>query len=534
MGKYNISFYARLPLLFWVIMVLIYVFLVVISWLLSHLGESARIFLLPMIVTNFFLFYLPVLLGDFIYTTGDDLTAIGHIKYILNNGSIFEKNIYPIFHLLLAELGIVTEMKITVLIGLFLGLIAGCLPLLTYFPAKKITGDVPDAVLLTTLSSIPIFGTAAIHFTPFSTSFLLFLPIIIGVLFAASSGRREWILLALLMGFVVAFSHPLVAITTGALFAPFFLVQSISENPSNISITFYKLGGIIPLATLIMWLESIEVPTSGRPGIFSWSVTRALVVAGTSKADTYSETSNYINIGALEIIQAIIFEFGAIILFFLAAGLAIIYIWSSFLLKQRFDERETILATILTAIGSVTVLVAGIDLTFQFNRVMLFGCLFASLLIGLHVTKRMDSSLGLRYSLIALFILSGTAIVPFTVFDAPEINQRSSSQITHQHYEASHWTLEHTGPEASLGHFRINLDRMHDAIYGPDSSQNARYITENLTSDYYLQSDKDILIYKSRYNQYPNFYPYDFDKFVMLEERKDKIYNNDGGKLLKS
>jgi len=545
---YYISFYNRVPVVFWGLVVATYVGTVGLGMLFAYERTPMPELLIPIVTVNLVVFSLPFLFGDFAYTTGDDITHLADVKHIIENGEVWDRSIYPLLHILMVEIYFIINIKPPSIFQGIVAIAASLIPVVVYLPARELTTRKENAVFLSVLAGVPILADSLIHFTPFSTSTVLFVPLFLCILYRIETMKSCWLWLFVGSGFFLTFSHPLIVLLASFLAGVFSISHMLQGGlRRNKQLKLNAIGMVLIFILGYTWLES----RTGKSGIgnFTRRIVLSILGIGKSKQEAFSQTTSVIDVTILEILQAIVFRVGPLVIIYLIS-VAIVFVLLLGFLSDGFNgvpSRVVPLCIIIASFCVVAVVVSQHDMVIQFNRVLILGIIFPVLLTGHYVSEHLqqqqDRHDHRRYRTDTIkqkllpFVIFGllimVVIVPFTVYDSPDTSFRASSQVTFDHYAASEWVLERSSSRTSIGYFRIDLDRMEDVVYGRSGPDQNYELTQNLTADYYLQSDKDIAIYTTQYHKFPGYYPYQYREFINLNNSRCTIYDSGGANIRK-
>jgi len=551
--SYEFSIYDAYPWYFWVFLLSAIVCgqVVILGSAVTRSVKNYWLFgLFAILISNAVLFFLPIIRGYYIYGDGDALTHIGYMKDILSTSNISD-NHYPIDHIL----GVI----IHVFSGLSLPDTAHIIPpifsfffiLSMYFVGKTIFQNKFEQLILVLLASMLIFGNSYfITFTPNSQALFL-VPLMLYLAFKIyhDVNNIKYYILLLLIGSLIVFYHPLVALMVILILGimeitPYILekYQKSIQKKVNYSYTiFYMLTLFLIWSSYLITLIWVMKPILGRL-IFGDESVR-------SELQTNFDLLSKVMVDPMYLLKLILNVYGQwVILGFLSL------ISIGLILKSMKDQKtESSFYKGVSIVGFITFLPLSIAMlftngNFDFGRVYCFALLFSLLLIPtgiyLGIYRNPDTR---SLSKKKIVILSGVFFIFFciTYFSIFNLYYSPTIKYANQHVPQSDYTGLNTFfsyrddslPVLELGPSSF---RFYDAIFGVaaerpniyyydkimDPPDHFGYQNETLSRDFYSNLKYLILNNKGR-ESYPHVYPEFKNDWRYLPEDFEKLkYDN--------
>ncbi|MDM8000355.1 MAG: hypothetical protein QUS33_10220 [Dehalococcoidia bacterium] len=265
---YELSVYASTPTLVWVFLLLAVVggLFIIVHQVVTEDCESSRVWLagfLVLLLAHVSLICVPYVRG---YTTwfGDNLSHWGHIKDILSAGHFTKFNSYPVTHVMLAQVVLVTGLPLSGVANLSTCFLSLGFVLSAYLLATAVLQDRGQQLLVAAVvAAVMPFGLYHVLLMPNGWSILLF-PLL---LFAALKCEGlAYLVVALFMVVLYPFFHPLSSLMVAAALVTIVLLtlalRYVFGRPRKAA-TAPPLGRILTLAAinlaiLLPWLLSFE------------------------------------------------------------------------------------------------------------------------------------------------------------------------------------------------------------------------------------------------------------------------------------
>ncbi len=263
-GGYELSIYTSMPNYFWLsfITIISLTYLILILYILSD--ESLPNYLIIFIISIILLIYqiiflLPILRGYLFYGSEDPMSHVGFIVDIISTGYVGEDNFYPMIHILVAELTMLSKVSYLDIIMWVPSLISFSYVLFTILFCKRLNIDQKKLILLLCSCSVPLFLGFHTYFTPYGLAFMAMIPM---TLYTYIIQRRmaapRYISIFIVLLIVVPFFHILIA------FVLIYTLVMIYFFENKLVTIYDNLGApkslrsvyILAISTLVWFLSS--------------------------------------------------------------------------------------------------------------------------------------------------------------------------------------------------------------------------------------------------------------------------------------
>lgn len=214
--QYELSIYEKTPLLCWIIILLnifIGYFIIFLSILRNekcvHIRSLLGIFV---IVFNILIVqWLPFIRGYF-SLSGDHMSQIGYAKDIILSGYFSPEDFYPITHILISEISIVTSIPTTPIGNYFTAITSIFSVISIFLIARSISYDSRIWIISTTVAGSVLFTGYELYLMPNGWS-IHFIPLFIYLLFSSFKRYRlEFSICLVVFSILFTFFHPLASL----------------------------------------------------------------------------------------------------------------------------------------------------------------------------------------------------------------------------------------------------------------------------------------------------------------------------------
>lgn len=381
---YAVTFYSGFSLITWVSFgVLLTTSLATILWS-AHVGSSDWKYALILLLAGYALFWeLPHLLGLRFWASpvGDLLHHFAYTNYILINNEIFSDTIYPLIHILLGSISMITGISVES---------AGSLMTYTTFVTFLLTFGVIGRyfhtkartrafVTIIGVAAFPIYGKYSHHIFPWFTSFVLILPTLyayLKTLCGQAVARNR--LITLVLAISISLFHPMTALVLFGCLATVGIVNYLLSTKSlwrSVSNSAWLL--IIPLLHFAWYFDrGISVFITRIAVELSSSVSAGASMAADAAQSGYT-------ISQL-IWRFLILQWGGLLITVGIAGLVGLYYMHMIFMKKHGPTYRFLfpIAMYVAGLGLAVVMLAGSFISsgpYRINQVTFIG---TTLLIG--------------------------------------------------------------------------------------------------------------------------------------------------------
>ncbi len=282
---------------------------------------------------------LPYLKGYQFSDGGDHLTHLGFAKDILNTGYFGNNDVYPVTHILTAQLSLILSLTAETLINFISPLFYLLFVLFTYLYAKEILSK--PAAILATVASTVLFCYYYNEVFPMGFA-LIFFPLILYLYFhhLKTKSARITVLLIILVVFMVFF-HP---VTSFILTAALLLMETgnliyrrFSNGKKEPSVFTAGLP-MISFYALILWIwYRFYVWNSAVSSVAGWFNSELFVQPMTASAQ---ESFNKLGLSISQQLLLIIQTYGHILVFLGLSMITILQMIRSKAVSGRENNRE--------------------------------------------------------------------------------------------------------------------------------------------------------------------------------------------------
>jgi hypothetical protein len=256
---YEISLYTSIPETYWIFFLLPFIIGITysIAWIRAEKHQTLPFLyaILLILISGLIFASLPILKGYTFWGSGDPATHFATIDYILNTGYFMGQLIYPVSHVLVSGVTIVTRSE-----GSYVFLRSGLffiIPALSgfYLMSREILRDKTQIRLFITMIGVLLYGLG-IYYYPINFAYILG-PIFIFLLFKASQSssahqKRYMGLLIVLCLFFIPL-HPHVVAAFIIIMSTFVVFHYVYQNPEYAKFKFMAILTILLTVIFYMW-----------------------------------------------------------------------------------------------------------------------------------------------------------------------------------------------------------------------------------------------------------------------------------------
>ena len=314
---FELDIYASTPAVTWIFLCLAILggTSIVISQLFSRNYKTNRnwlIGLLVLVICNFTFLLIPYIRNYFSWG-GDNLGHWGMVKDIVTNGHFYKGDDYPITHIILSQLILVTKAPMQLVTNISTSFLSVFFVASTCFLSTVVLPKREQQIIATVIAAIVLFsGGYSVFLMPNGWSIFL-LPLLFYFYFKFQS-ERLYIIPFILYLTMYPFFHPLssliVAITLIIIYLVGLLSKTLFKRGHNISInpkhSLSVVFGIIELGILLLWIHSFAVYQQNVNDLLQNIFSRAGEAIG-----NMGNSLSKVNVHGLEIVILYIKLYGA-------------------------------------------------------------------------------------------------------------------------------------------------------------------------------------------------------------------------------
>lgn len=502
----------------------------------SALGKNGKwwtVGLIIVMLNNFIILSLPALRGYFIYNSQDPLSHFRITNDILVTGHIGEENFYPILHILLSDISLLSNISPIVIVRYFPSFISLLYTIYIYILARSLFQDRGRVILALASATTLLSGYLNVSTYPEGLGFFT-LPLIFYLYFKMSksdfTGYRIIFITSL---WVYPFIHP----RSSLMIIGFLISMEIGKM-------IYRYGGVNSLASLlnrVSWkpiLMSIIALFSWL-SVFSYFGTR---IRGayeilTSEIAVVNDphvmaVTNSVQLGRMDIIEFVIKMAGHIVIYALISIISVLIIIKLFLRKNKEPRNEYLENLILlitwVVIGEVIMAIMFISIrTTVLTRVVSTDILISlsPIFVGFGLYefyKRFNKPRYLKIvcTAIIFIIVLSSSIAIFSLYRSPYVFQ-INWHVTHMDVDGIGWLVDNKVPE--LLYFGLGV---------PSNLQSSVLTSNNYNREDLVESKKEIAqseIISSHfgYGEFANLGEQHNKDYYMIITRRFKSINED-------
>lgn len=404
----------------------------------------------------------PFLRGYASYGRADTTTYIGVIQDILETGTLWVDDIYPLLHLLIVEMSLVSGVPFRALLPIWAAMQYLLWLGVVWLGAQRWFGNTwrPDLALL--LATIPIF--TQYHFILFPNGYaIILLAMILVAWFESNDLVYRSILVMMLI--VLPYAHPTVALITIVLVAVLVLtsrvLQSRGLRSTRLPASTYSLAAI-PFVSALFWLLDFRQIQSMIKRSFGLLETRSEAQA---KEVTGILLRTLPPLDELLTAVAVLIGASAILTLFALASLR-----ATRASRIRLDKPFT------TQLILIFVLLAGVTVSFLFVPILGEGVFFLRVLnlpyplivAGWGIAAWMPRP-WIRSSLVPIFLLS-LVLASAGIYRSP-LTFQPNDQIDPQEFAMAAWLHEYAIEDRLVSRLHAEPWRLVDGSLGKEHSE---------------------------------------------------------------
>lgn len=481
---YETSFYSSTNYMIWIFLILSVLGSIIYSIILLSYERNGRFFVpivFLILLDNFIILSLPELRGYVIYGDADFLTHLGYAKDIILNGHFYENNVYPISHILIANISLVTNISLIQVANYISQYFFILYVSLIFILSKKIFNNHVQAIIIL-LSSLPfLFTSFQVEFKPQFLS-LIVVPMMLYFLFNKSWSSR---LLLILLIVLMQFFHPLTSIFF--MISTFMMILYELSKKNFHSMSSYRHLLYINIISFILWISNFYyIWDNNLVRLVKWlrgDITTTMPIYGVENS------FEKLNLTTFDIIELFFRMFGHILLYLVITIVFIVYylrfrdkINSNFLGSSNF--LDFLVIVFLSGLVLQTINISG-GINLKITRGLNYITILSPIFVGLFLQQIRTGYKKIGIIFAILIISSSWIIGVFGIFPSPYIKQ-PNDQTTNTDIKGSEWFFKYKNPETKFIGNHINI-RFSHLVLGIDATY-----ARNDTSKFII--DKDTMI----------------------------------------
>jgi len=499
---YEASIYRSTPLILWVSLlasVIAGMTMVVVSIAKDDLDQNFlwKIGLLLIVLSYIICLSLFIIRGYYMWCmTGDPATHIGWITETIAQAYAPKTVIYPITHIFLSEISLVTNLNLVVLHKI-LPLIFGVLCVVfIYIFSRYVTSNRIAPVLAVIISCTFIFGWY-INLTPNHLSNLLF-PLVLFLIYKYLKEKTAaWALLLIIAILLYPVFHPVPAIFLGLIFLSLWIPEKIPHLLGRIAndVTTPKKNFTGSLSSFVMPLSILIIWFIFWISMFStWGYTIRNIYntisaeGGPSKIGNLMDQISYAQGYGYNVVEIILKEMIGPLIIFILTVLAFILLWK----KYTREQKEGCLFSLYGPFGIVCAFIAALyffNLAFGPLRLLTYATMIGTVLsayllsciiIRSHEEKTRIVSLSTK--LFVILLLSGLFAGGLLNLYPSPYNLTSNYQTTKSEVEGMSYFFSHRDVNIPITGITVAPGRFADLFLTPEARSIQRvpyYLRDN-------------------------------------------------------
>jgi len=534
---YEASIYTATPPVFWVAMLLNVICgtFIIIQQIRTkqHLNSSLWFIGFLLVFLAFAsLVTLWIIRGYVNYGTGDPLSHVALINYIISNYHVPPNDLYPITHILTAEISYVINIPVTGVYG-YIPILFNILYLISMFVlAKTILSSKGAAIVTVIVAMITILGfsNGNVQFTP-NILADLYLPFALFLFVKSSpSGTTLWKILFIVVVFMYPVFHPVTS------FALLLIVATVTIANIFIAILkvrhLYSMRGLfkfrLPIILfLLVW--SITWFSSGTMWATTINNLRIYFSGiGVSQLTVLTQLAQKANQYQYNVPLEIIKIYGGLVIF-AVISLATLFV----ILKKRLLETEQ--KNILSLYGPLAIITLFVivfylvNITFSPLRLIAYIALILSILTAFGLNKLLERANSTAEGTFRNYLLSGLVIFVIAATFAGSVLElypsryilQPNDQVTRTNLQGMGWFFNYRNQTEQLSVVsNIVPSRYADYLLSPqeDSEQT------NLSPVILEEKEGIVMPYHFGYNEHDELGYWYSQQTYLLVDQADRVF----------
>lgn len=562
---YEVSFYSSTPSIIFVLVGVAIVggIYILFQQAVSENYRNSKIWIggfLLLLLTRMIILYLPYIRGYYTWM-GDNSTHLGLVKEALIKGYVDSNNFYPVSHILLTQVALVTSLPADFVANHSTAVFSILFIIGIFLLAKLVFDDGKPIILTIAAVGCVIFSGYELYLMPNGWS-CLFLPFAIYLIIRSMGSKQNvsFQILALVAIVLFPFFHPFSTLLLLLLLFIFVIITSAFRNehifhrfvpsvlranttnpyPRFNNMSLFLMG--IGITIWSLWIVSFHSFNANIRSLVSAIITSETVdVVG-----AMAEKAGKMDLNLIDIFILLIKDYGDE-LFFVATFFVGIFIFIKY--RRYFSHADSLL---LISIPPITFsifylvyffgLAPGLD-SINATRVHPYIVLFAPIFTGIFFCYALSKKRPIVTYFCFILIVMPALLALFGVFPDPYLH-RPTPDITEMDLSGMGWSFQYKDIDIPYAYIMSPPDRFADIILGRterekrsdidhmvkipdhfDYRQN-RYLGESYATNSYAAITKfDTILYDTAYKQVGRFHSADFDR-LQADPTVNRIYSN--------
>lgn len=488
---YELSIYSSTPTIVWILLLfstLLALLLILFSLIRNKIVSSYWVVgVLILFLNRIFIQWMPYIRGYYTLS-GDQMSQIGTIIDLLNNGYISQDNFYPITHIMISELISITGIQTLFVSNLSTALMSAFCVFSIFIFAQFILKNKIISIFATTSAIAVLFSGYDLYLMPNGWSIFI-IPIILYTFLKLRENKNiQWTVLIILFLLSLPFYHPLTSIMMIVIlfvsgFADYLLRTCKLKNFNII-----ELKNSIPLnqifilsTTILMWILSFRLFNANILAIYD-AITSG---SGPFFLNELGEGSQKLNFSTMELISFIIKSIGHILIFLLLSSIAFVYYIKN---KYYAMKNDSNMVYIFSITGVFIILYIGFILNFipglhaiGGSRILAYLIIFTPIIVGwifkIFYDKNKIKKFSAGFFMVIVFsasILSALALNPSPYTESP------GAHIAISDVKTSSWLFSKTECSINVSSIVSPLHRYSHLIYGETNGNEKIHEVQNI------------------------------------------------------
>lgn len=546
---YELSFYEQTPLCVWLLIAISVICGLFVIFFHIRNEQKDNFWLLLglslLILIRISLLYLPFIRGYYTWN-GDNISHIGYLKDIISMGYLSNENYYPITHVILAIIKIISNIPVELVVNYSTALISAFYVVSIYLLSRKILIERNAQILSVAVIAVVLFNRYDVYLMPNGWSLLL-LPFVVYLFFKSYDSLKYRILMLITLVLYPLF-HPLSSVILAIILLSIgtaeIVFAKINHNKSNgnLNVKWFSkipiIQIIILLVILFSWILSFKTFEPNIRNIYQ------AIITGFSP-NVIAEmggTLEKINVHGISFIKLLFKIYGDEIIFLSLTFIAAFMLIKKYLHHKQFNISDKGIFPLLC----ITLVIGIIYFAYLLNiipglgnigagrllaYVVLFTPIFAGYVFYRFIKKQ--NNYALISTFILIFILSATTIL--NLFPSPYVIN-PNNQVTQMDIKGFEWIVTYKNDSIKANDFAEIISppyRFIDAIIGNEKRMEViggkspevpdhfnynlhRTIGESFENDKYMVLTKfDKIVYATVWSEVGRF---SSDDFIKLNE----------------
>lgn len=470
-SNYEISVYGSYPIYFWVFLILIELIgiqILIIELINNKKTNHSIIGILLIYFVNLLILLVP--LKYYFYGMDDSISHAGYIKDILISGNSGISDFYPLSHIWVVIVSIISNLSYLKIILLAVPLFYSVYIIGIFLLSKKITTDENKRNFILIFSTIFPVGIYTSQFYPIGLG-IFCIPLILYLFL--KKDKIQYSFLFVLICFFAVFLHPLISVflilalaTYGA--SSFLYLKFNKIESGKFRFSYITNSILLLIVTLIAWMGSFWIFGAKIQSLVYWITGEAQ----NSYIQSYGQAVAKTHFSIFETIYLATKIYGPFFIYFALFIIAFIYIIHKLVKNKKVSKEQIffLLLTIIFGVIAVFFLVTGFNLASNPVRIFAMLSITSSILSALVyyeiVALRPKRIKFLIIQLLSLILVFSMILGIFNIHPSP-ITNYPSSDVSKAEYTGGEWLVTKSNLTNKI--FPVSsefADRMRDGTLG--------------------------------------------------------------------